>query len=316
MKHQNRFGKTTRSADRKTEEADTAMTVDSHGCRVKFQSPTDIDGLREAIRHHIPDVCFKSPDETPPAAYNVTVGTGRPNLGVGQCGCRLTVPNDRIDPADIAVLIARAMEFVYVQGGYYSLHSAAVTDGDRSVVLTGEPGSGKTTIAVALCRRYGLSLQSQDRTLMNGKSVVGGTKRLALSPRVLSTDLGVDPAAVTRQEPVNDIDPEALSVAVSEEATPVASVIQLDRVNAPTEWGTLDTATARIQLSRRGAFFARIHPTLLVGPQITVPVVESEADAARRLENVDELVAATGCSTLVGQLDSVVDSVYDEVFAQ
>ena len=76
--------------------------------------------------------------------------------------------------------------------------------------------------------------------------------------------------------------------------------------------GDLDPETARIQLSRRGAFFARIHPTLLTGPGITVPVLESGDDAAQCLAGVEELVA----STLVGRLDPVVDAVCDEVFYQ
>ena len=284
----------------------------SHGCRVRFCHPEGVDGVRGAICHQIPDVSFEA---SAPTGYTVVVETGAAELVVGEQRCRLTVPEGELDPVDIAVLVARAMEFVYVQTGRYSLHAATVTDGDRAVVLTGEPGSGKTTVAVALCRRYGLKLVAQDRTLMDGDTVVGGAKRPALSDRVLREDIGVDPATVTRHDTAGDLDPASLDVELpaAETAVPVARVIHLDRIAAPVEQGELDAATARIQLARRGAFFARLHPTLLTGPGITVPVLESDDDAARRLAAVERLVETAPVSTLVGRLDPVVDAV-SEVF--
>lgn len=316
MKHRGRYEKIPRDSSRRIPNNGREVVAVSHGSRVQLHLPRDVEGVREAIRHHVPDVSFEP--SGPTVDYTVVVETGPAGLTTNDRHCRLTVPEEAIDPVDVAVLVARAMEFVYVQAGRYSLHSATVTDGDRAVVLTGEPGSGKTTVAVGLCRRYGLSLVAQDRTLIDGEKVVGGAKRPALSDRVLRDDLGIDPATVTRDDTAGDLNPAALDVGIAptETTVPVARVIHLDRIAAPTEWGELDPETARIKLSRRGAFFARIHPTLLTGPGITVPVLESDDDAARRLAAVEELVASTPVSTLVGRLDPIVDTVYEEVFGQ
>lgn len=316
MEHGGRSEEGPRSSARRPIDDGVETVVASHGCRVRLRHPGGVDGVRGAIRHQLPDVSFEPSAST--GGYTVAVETGSAGLITDDRHCRLTVPEEAVDPVDVAVLVARAMEFLYLRAGRYSLHSATVTDGDRAIVLTGEPGSGKTTVAVGLCRGYGLSLVAKDRTLMDGDTVVGGGKRLALSDRVLRDDFGVDPTTVTRHDTAGDLDPAALDVdtAPAETTVPVARVIHLDRIATATEWGQLDRTRARIQLSRRGAFFARLHPTLLTGPGITVPVLESDDDAARRLGAVEELVASAPVSTLVGRLDPVVDAVYDRVFEQ
>jgi len=88
----------------------------------------------------------------------LTVGTGNgPQLEVGDKTHRLAAP----PLTDVHVYSILLGELFQRLGDYYLIHGAAVTDGDRTLLVAGPSGHGKTTLALGLVGR-GFRLLSDD----------------------------------------------------------------------------------------------------------------------------------------------------------
>lgn len=93
--------------------------------------------------------------------------------------------NDFID-----VLVMTIMQYILQTKGIYVLHSSAVCKNEKSIILWGGSGAGKTSMAIYLCQNYGFKFISNDSTLISiddsGKLVVVGTLKKKIKFREYS----------------------------------------------------------------------------------------------------------------------------------
>ncbi len=76
------------------------------------------------------------------------------------------------DAADIA---SRLLEREMNKAGIFSMHGACVNFGSDAMLLVGDSGSGKTTVALNMCiADHDISFVTGNRALVSGNSVVGG----------------------------------------------------------------------------------------------------------------------------------------------
>jgi len=72
-----------------------------------------------------------------------------------------------------------------------TMHAAVVAQGDQSILIIGKGGSGKTTLSLELCLKYGFKLVGNDLVVIKndrgGIKAVGGTKHFFVRLEVLRT---------------------------------------------------------------------------------------------------------------------------------
>ena len=67
------------------------------------------------------------------------------------------------------------------QSNYYFVQSSVVKyDQDHSIMLLGDPNSGKTSMAYSLMKEYGYSLVANDNVLINDNKTICGTKNMQM----------------------------------------------------------------------------------------------------------------------------------------
>ncbi|MFH1896146.1 MAG: hypothetical protein ABH814_01560 [bacterium] len=80
----------------------------------------------------------------------------------------------------IPYLIHYALEAERAKKGKLTIHAAAVSKNGKGILILGKQGSGKTSITLGLCRKYGYSLVGNDLVLAGVKGnfgyLYGGTK--------------------------------------------------------------------------------------------------------------------------------------------
>ncbi|WP_280366648.1 hypothetical protein [Nocardia wallacei] len=88
------------------------------------------------------------------------------------------------DPENLAITTRKAVREVLVdyceQRGYVMLHAAAVTDDHRVIIIVGDKGSGKTTLALKAALRHGMRYLSNDHLIII-PSTDGGSSSLSLT---------------------------------------------------------------------------------------------------------------------------------------
>ncbi len=97
-------------------------------------------------------------------------------------------PQEMLDEQNIAYASRYLIERQFAQNGMFTCHSACVEKDGKAILLLGDAGAGKTSVAVNLCVNHGFNLISNDQTVIgvdeNQIIAYGGTKFINL--RLLS----------------------------------------------------------------------------------------------------------------------------------
>jgi hypothetical protein len=93
-------------------------------------------------------------------------------------------PFEKISESIILYLGYHLMEYQFGLDGKSSCHSACVIKNNKALLLLGDAGAGKTSVAINMCKNNGYSLMSNDMTLIGVENknlyAYGGTKNINL----------------------------------------------------------------------------------------------------------------------------------------
>lgn len=124
-------------------------------------------GALKVTGHFIPSIpgwrCTEEPVNSSIRLY--VVSSGHADLQVAADGLSLTTygrPGDLSDGDTIAYLAYFLLEIDRQRHWETTIHGAACSSGGRGVLLLGERASGKTSIVLELCTRYGYKLIGND----------------------------------------------------------------------------------------------------------------------------------------------------------
>ncbi|MDY6777896.1 MAG: hypothetical protein SVU32_04465 [Candidatus Nanohaloarchaea archaeon] len=293
------------------------MRYESHGQVVDIDVPDGYeDEVDDWIEHFVPGI--EETDAEPDYTVHLEQGE-EAGLQYDEDEAVITSPEERFHPMDAVMMGARAFEKQYNEDETYSLHSSSVTDGEHSVLITGEANTGKTTTALKLCRDYDLSIISGDRTLIQDRKAVEGTKKLRLRTGSLleEFDLGelVDERPDDIWQETGIYTGEDLDVEEADGEYPVQAVYFVKKVPGDMNIDTFDLPESLIEYSRQASMFSRSHPELLYGPGQPVPVLEDEEDGQMRIEEAEHLLEDVDCYTLSGELEDISEEIYRREFS-
>jgi hypothetical protein len=100
------------------------------------------------------------------SSYNTTYFPSRKIVMVRAPYKNISRPNS--DPFSVLLVpLWQATELTRQTRGEYFLHASAVEYNGRGMVLLGQSESGKTTVALDLCKNYGCSLYANDQSLVS-----------------------------------------------------------------------------------------------------------------------------------------------------
>lgn len=106
------------------------------------------------------------------------------NLDVGFNRMIIEYPSNMMSEGNILYMGQKYLERQHLEISRVSCHSACVEKDGRAILIVGEAGSGKTSLAINLCMHYGYNLISNDMTLIGNQNnelyVYGGTKFINL----------------------------------------------------------------------------------------------------------------------------------------
>lgn len=105
----------------------------------------------------------------------------------------VSYPYDELTDKNIAYLSKYLIEKQLGEMGLATCHSACVTKDGKAILLLGNAGAGKTSVALNLCLKKGYSLMSNDKTVIGVKNDVlyafDGTKYLNLRYKSVKDNL-------------------------------------------------------------------------------------------------------------------------------
>ncbi len=85
---------------------------------------------------------------------------------------------------DIIVLCESLFERYRQENDVYTIHSSAICKGNKGILLVANlTGAGKTTTALALVKKYGFEIFSDDKTLVSGNKMVGQVRKIYLEEK-------------------------------------------------------------------------------------------------------------------------------------
>lgn len=93
-------------------------------------------------------------------------------------------PSNMLTESNIIYIARYLIEKQYAENNFITCHSACIEKNNNAILLLGDAGSGKTSIALNMCLNYGFSLISNDQTIIGLKKkdliACGGTKFINL----------------------------------------------------------------------------------------------------------------------------------------
>ncbi len=138
---------------------------------------------------HIPEFKFLARSKNPFAIIKCSLGAKKFQID----GNNVVYTGNRTSlyPNNLVFLMLTMLEANFEKSGIYAMHSAAVSKNGRGLIITGELGAGKTSLALTLSRKGNYNFISNERTAINqSMEIVGGTKCITVDEHVLKKVLG------------------------------------------------------------------------------------------------------------------------------
>jgi len=173
------------------------------------RTPQPIDG---------PTIFFHHPLRAARRGDAIAIGDGSSLLVVAGDGARVRAslaPEALARPEELAALhLPVALAFALRHHGVYHLHAAALVRGDGAILVAGQSGAGKTTLALALLDA-GLGWLCDDAAFLAEREGVPAVAGVPRPFHVHERTLGAFPGASASAGPASaaarhDLDPEAV----------------------------------------------------------------------------------------------------------
>lgn len=143
------------------------------------------------LRSTIPGLIIQSIDdidETLPIINYMDIPYRSIDISISTDRYLVLFPFEDIYFYDMVYLVLLVFSRELNKRGKYIIHCAAVEKNGECVLIAGEPGAGKTSIALGLCLNYGYKLVSNDRTVIglsnNKPYVFSGTLETSIRPQM------------------------------------------------------------------------------------------------------------------------------------
>jgi hypothetical protein len=193
----------------------------------------------------------------------------------------LVEPETGVAAADLRPFVyGTGLAAIGLQRGVLVLHAATLARNGRAIAIAGPAGTGKSTLAGALCR-LGFELMSDDVAVIEmpdraAIAVFGGVRRLRLWPDSLAL-LGIEQGGTDREISYAN---KVIVVAAGEtrQPAPLAAIYLLEPGAAPSICRLTSPASAAIALA------GQIHRRQFIVPMgRTATMIRLAADAALRV---------------------------------
>lgn len=133
----------------------------------------------------------------------------------------------------IPYFIHYILESERAKNGKATIHAAAVSKNGKGILILGKQGSGKTSIALELCRKHGYSLIGNDLVLVGIKEdvgyIYGGTKVFRIRSTTIkdyNKDLKrfFEPSSNDEWTHISIIKPKEIQISIEKSIVPISAV--------------------------------------------------------------------------------------------
>lgn len=221
----------------------------------------------------------------------------------------------------IPYLIHYILEMQRMRQRQATLHGAAVEKGGQGILLLGKQGSGKTSLCLELCRKYGYSLVGNDLILVGlsdgGAFLYGGTKVFRLRRATIAHHNMDLKHLFDKKSSCDDwtsvvvIKPNALGVTVAPKPVPICKVAHvhlLNDVNAQLYTARVEKMFSRLFLHEETSRYIRgVCFPMFVGQTFEYGPYVPSLDCADFHENRKKLISWIENHSSYGYVSGSID---------
>lgn len=247
---------------------------------------------------------------------------GKPALMVRDDLVYLSSTTDKKQFAvDVMLATSKFLEKLLNQKGIYSFHASAISYKDEATIILGQPGAGKTTVAMGACYIDNeIKLVSGSRFFVQNESIVAGIASMDIRRGSIISDLGKNlrgakPASVVQSEKENSAWDARITLNPEEESIKMNTTYPIrvkDFVLVKRLPKQLSVISDQID---RDSFLSRIYdavfafseqiPWYVLGSKIPYPDIFGTQMKKERLEFGDRLLGSKKYVYLEGTLEDI-----------
>ena len=295
--------------------------IETCGAGLMYESDVDLNDYFEKYGKYLEFPGLKTFDITP-NEYPFVVryfNNSKKNVICSNNCIEINYPMEELTPASIIFMGYILMEKQRADKSMATIHTACVSKDNNGILLFGRTGSGKTTLALNLCREYEYSLIGNDRNIVglnkNGVVAYDGTKFIFLRYESIKRNL----PDLLHFFPSEDIDswlnktkilPNDIGIAVnSEKSIKKSYILHIDNNQRELFVKNGDTPANRLYLNELFSMYIRgIYTTFsdkdfhAVG---YIPSYDNEDLYKKRIELVNSIFSQTELEYISGNISDV-----------
>jgi ABC-type cobalamin/Fe3+-siderophores transport system ATPase subunit len=278
------------------------INIDSCGVNFTFDSPiiSDVDSYRDFAGHIIPRIRTQYNERKP--TFSVTM-TPSPNSSMSiENGNMMLEGSYNIGQLtmDGVMLSSMYLEKILNNLGMYSLHSSAVTKDGKGILLIGNSGAGKTTVAHSLSKNAGYTMISGDRTVVSDDRIIGGTEVHKFRKGTLAHESGNENQNGSQRSEFVKLHGDA----IVDEPT-LDQIILVERKEGDPNYRELIDDEKFLRLYENADYFRNVFPNVILGQKKPLPWRATWDEDAKRIAYVTELVKSVPAYHLSGNLEDI-----------
>ena len=270
--------------------------------------------LERLLKQYIPGVKITQTTSGKENHYEIVIKEGSPSFNINNDRAIYTTP--KISEEDIMALSSRITEYLWSKKGIYSVHSSAININDKTILMPGRPGAGKTTLMLALVKRFPeAKIISGDRTLIDNKIIVEGTKTLNFIASSLEEEFPYYSNLLKEYKKKNRVTfpAEKSPFTYHFEPTDISAIIYPQKHPGKFIGKEIQGVSNLIRFSNQAYYFLDEFPRLLIGALIPITTPLHDEEKQKTLYEMKRLTDTTPSYFTSGTLTDIVNFVESEI---